>query len=458
MTNNELRPYENYKNIDLPWLSSIPSHWEVSRNKNVMLQSKSLVGSNHHEYKLLSLTLNGIIARDLANPKGKFPKEFDTYQIVNENDLVFCLFDIDETPRTVGISSMEGMITGAYTLYKVKNANAKFLYYYYLAIDNNKLLKPLYTGLRKVVNSDGFLRTKLPIPPRYGQDQIVKYLDSKIAKINKFIKTKKKLIETLKEQQQVIINKAVTKGLDSTVNMKPSEIEGIGDVPEHWTILMNRRIYKENCRTFSSNQETVLSLSQKEGIIPYEKMKERSLHTSSYENWKLVYENDLVLNRFKAHLGVFFSSKLRGIVTFHYGVFEPIRKVESKYFEHLYHTNAFRAIYAGRSNGMTVGLQNLSNQNFYKVYTLLPPYDEQVQIVKFIEAEIEKSNLVISGIERELKLVLEFKTRIISDVVMGRADVRNVVIEDIVEEFLEEMEIDEDSLDEDIPLEEDGDE
>ena len=120
MMNIELRPYENYKSIDLPWLNSIPEHWSVSRNKNMMFQAKSLVGGNHHNYKLLSLTLNGVIARDMVNPKGKFPKEFDTYQIVRQKDLVFCLFDIDETPRTVGISPFEGMITGAYTVFNVK--------------------------------------------------------------------------------------------------------------------------------------------------------------------------------------------------------------------------------------------------------------------------------------------------------------------------------------------------
>ena len=94
MMNNELRPYENYKSIDLPWLCSIPTHWSISRNKNVMFQAKSLVGSNHSNYKLLSLTLNGVIARDMVNPKRKFPKEFDTYLIVNHKDLVFYFFYI----------------------------------------------------------------------------------------------------------------------------------------------------------------------------------------------------------------------------------------------------------------------------------------------------------------------------------------------------------------------------
>lgn len=147
----------DYKAIELPWLSLIPAHWGIQRNKTIMSQLKIVVGSKHNEYKLLSLTLNGIIARDMTNPKGKFPKEFDTYQVVNEKDLVFCLFDIDETPRTIGISPMKGMITGAYNVFRVSNANERFIYYYYLAIDNNKLLKPLYSGTLVKTKIDKFL-------------------------------------------------------------------------------------------------------------------------------------------------------------------------------------------------------------------------------------------------------------------------------------------------------------
>lgn len=132
-------------------------------------------------------------------------------------------------------------------------------------------------------------------------------------------------------------------------------IDYIGQVPAHWKVLLNHQIYKEKSRKFAG-EETALSLSQKDGLLPYENMKERSLHTASYENWKLVFPNDLVLNRFKAHLGVFFSSNYRGVVTFHYGVYDLVMKIASKYYEALYHTPEFRRVFASKSNGMTVGL------------------------------------------------------------------------------------------------------
>ena len=147
-----MKKYGEYTSIGLPWYpNGAPSHWKILRHKNVLTQHKELVGENSEKYTLLSLTLNGVIIRDLSEGKGKFSKDYDKYVVVNEGDFVFCLFDIDETPRTVGLSKHYGMITGAYDVFTPHDINSYYFFYYYLALDNNKLLKPLYTGLRKVI-------------------------------------------------------------------------------------------------------------------------------------------------------------------------------------------------------------------------------------------------------------------------------------------------------------------
>jgi type I restriction enzyme, S subunit len=159
-----IKPYPHYKDSEVPWVDKIPDSWALIRNKQLFQPRKEIVGDMWSDYDLLSLTLNGIVKRDLVNPKGKFPAEFNTYQIVKEKDFVFCLFDVDETPRTIGVSPYHGMITGAYTVFESKFPNSKFLYYYYLHLDNHKALKPIYTGLRKVIPEDRFLRVKTPFP------------------------------------------------------------------------------------------------------------------------------------------------------------------------------------------------------------------------------------------------------------------------------------------------------
>ena len=193
---------------------------------------------------------------------------------------------------------------------------------------------------------------------------------------------------------------------------------------------------------------TVLSLSQNDGLIPYAEMTERSMHTSSYDNWQLVHPNDLVLNRFKAHLGVFFASEHTGIVTFHYGVYEAKMPLVAKYYESLYHTPIYCRVYAGQSRGMTVGLQNLSDTNFYSTYTVYPPYEEQCAIVVEIDKTEEQYSKVVTSITGQIENLQEYRSRLISDVVTGQVDVRGIEVPEYeyVGEVSETNDNDEDEL------------
>ena len=103
----KLAPYPEYKESGEPWIIRVPAHWSMERNKFLFKPRHQIVGARHTEYTLLSLTLRGIIKRDLENAKGKFPAEFNKYQVVSPGNFVFCLFDVDETPRTVGLSELD---------------------------------------------------------------------------------------------------------------------------------------------------------------------------------------------------------------------------------------------------------------------------------------------------------------------------------------------------------------
>lgn len=458
MMNNELRPYEGYKPTNLPWLDEIPKHWSLSRNKNVMIQNKSLVGLNHTQYKLLSLTLNGVIARDMVNPKGKFPKEFDTYQVVSEKNLVFCLFDIDETPRTVGISPMDGMITGAYTVLKVANANERFLYYYYLSIDNNKMLKPLYTGLRKVISADTFLRTKLPIPPRPEQDQIVKYLDHKLFKINKFIKAKKKLIAVLKEQKQAIINEAVTKGLDPNVKMKPSGVEWLGDVPEHWECKRIKSVLNNVNENTTDNTE-----KQYVGMENIESWSGKVINLDpnfKFESQaKIFRDGDVLFGKLRPYLAKVATANFSGVCSGEFLVLRPIQEsMLSQYIENVLRSKKVIDLITSSTYGAKMPRAEWNFIGNIKIF-IPPTSNEQMGIGERLSASQNSVDDSISTIENEIQLITEYKNSLISDVVTGKIDVRHIIIDETEEIVLEELELDEDSGEtEEILENEEGDE
>jgi type I restriction enzyme, S subunit len=419
-----MKKYDQYKNSGVEWLSEIPEHWEALSNKYIFKLNKIQVGKKAFEYDLLSLTLNGVIKRDMENPSGKFPAEFDTYQEVKKGYFIFCLFDVEETPRTVGLSDYNGMITGAYTVMQVnENFDKSFLYYFYLNLDAGKRMKPLYTGLRNTISKDNFFSFKTFVPSISEQTAIANFLDDKTAKIDQAIAIKQKQIELLKERRQILIHKAVTRGLNENVKFKDSGVEWIGEIPEHWEVLFNRRIFRENTKRNFGDNELPLSLSQVDGVIPSEAMKERSLSPSHRNNFKLCMPGDLIVNRFKGHLGVFFESKYRGLVTFHYGVFEPEKNIETKYYEHLFHTNIYKNIYAGASNGMTIGLQNLSNQNFYDIKAIVPPQIEQIKIIEYIELIDKKTESIVYTKTQEIEKMKEYKMSLVNSVVTGKVKV-----------------------------------
>lgn len=234
--------YAEYQKINLPWLKAIPAHWEVRRNKNIFTEQKEIVGEKSSDYTLLSLTLSGIVPRDMDGG-GKFPESFDKYKIVRNGDMAFCLFDIDETPRTVGLSGHDGMLTGAYTIMHVSNINSRFIYYYYLALDNGKMLKPLYSGLRKTININTFQSTKVPVPPRGEQDQIVRFLDWKVSSINKLISNYRHQIALLDEMKQRQIDEAAIKGMRKSVITHSDDMRWNIDYPEHWEIQRTRKSF-----------------------------------------------------------------------------------------------------------------------------------------------------------------------------------------------------------------------
>ena len=206
-----LNPDVKMKATNIPWLKEIPEHWRFMRNKSLLKLTDEKVG-DRKDITLLSLTKQGVIIRDLSEGKGKFPKDFDSYLVVRPNNLVFCLFDVDETPRTVGLVHNYGMLTGAYTNFEVNESLVmpEFMYNYYLQIDDVKGLRPYYTGLRKVVKTSTFLQLRMPLPPMEEQKQIVDYIANHTAKIDTLSAKLNEEISSIKEYKQRLISDVVT--------------------------------------------------------------------------------------------------------------------------------------------------------------------------------------------------------------------------------------------------------
>jgi type I restriction enzyme S subunit len=156
------------------------------------------------------LTRRGVIRRDVSENYGKFPASFDTYQFVSPGDLVFCLFDIPETPRTVGLAREVGMVTGAYSVVASRDgASSEYLEYLYQGFDDEKSLSFAYSGLRNVIRTDAFMSMRCPLPPIDEQGEIVSFLDQAVGQIDKLVAMLGSQLELLVERRQSLITAAV---------------------------------------------------------------------------------------------------------------------------------------------------------------------------------------------------------------------------------------------------------
>ena len=300
-----------------------------------------------------------------------------------------------------------------------------------------KAMRPLYSGLRKTINTGTFLSCKLPLPPRPEQDQIVRFWDWKVSSINRLISIKRKQIALLHERQRVYISHIVTHGLHNNVSTKNSGVEWIGDIPEHWQTMRCKYLLSERDERSQEGQEQHLSMSQKYGLVPDSQLDERRMLSESYAGGKLCYKDDLVLNRLKAHLGVFALSPQSGVISPDYTVLIPNReRVLPTFAETVLKSDRCRGELRIRVRGIIEGFWRLYTDDFNTIVLPVPPIEEQAEIMEYIIEFRDKTKKYEDNLTQEISTLQEFKPRLISDMVIGKIDVRGIEIPEC--EFVEE--------------------
>lgn len=432
-----MKAYKSYKNVDLPWLKRVPEHWEVARNKNFLSEQKAIVGDNFANYSLLSLTLNGVIIRDVNNGKGKFPASFNTYKIVSPGNMVFCLFDIDETPRTVGLSTHYGMITNAYEVLGVHNITPQYLYYYYLQLDNRKALKPLYHGLRKTITIGTFLQTKLPVPPKEEQDQIVRYLDWQNSRLNKLINAKKKEIALLEEQKQALISQAVTKGLDPHAPLKDSGIDWIGQIPEHWQystlgkltdIILGKMLTPRKKTAQDSLQEYLCARDIHFDNINTENLKQMYFSPSELKQYRVKNGDLLIVEGGAAGTSAIIENigDRKIMVQNSVHILRSRSKLLNKYV-YFWMYSLVRSSYISFCANVTT-IPHYTKDKVKSTPIPVPPIKEQQDVIAYLDGVTNTIDETIANIALSISLLQEYRTRLVADVVTGQIDVRNIAI------------------------------
>jgi len=441
-----LAAYRNYKTTEAPWLGDVPSHWEVRRLRTV-LRLRNEKNSPVKTEQILSLSIaHGVTLYSHEGRGGNKRKgDITAYKIAHAGDIV--LNSMNVIVGAVGLSRYTGAISPVYYALFPATDEVDIKYYdkvfgnpafqrYLLIYGKGILIKKSNTGklntIRMKISPDDLKGTLLPIPPKDEQTQIARFLDWKTAQINKFIRNKRRLIELLKEQKQNVINQAVTRGLDPKVKFKPSGVEWIGDIPEHWEV--RRLKFLARIRNGQDYKEV-----EAESGYPVMGSGGQFAYSSAF-----MYEGESVLFGRKGTIDkpLYINGRFWTVDTMFYTEVSKLVSAKFLYFSAL----SFPFDYYSTKTA----LPSMTQQDLGNHPVALPPRDEQELIIQYIEEESQLIDQTISRAQREMDLMREYRTRLISDVVTGQVDVRNVKCEggslnedefEDIEEVEEEIEL-----------------
>ncbi len=425
-----MKVYPSYKDSGTVWQGEVPSHWEKLRNKNELYPKVHHVGSNPNKLPMLSLTKKGVIVRDLETGKGKFSADESKFLIVEPSDFVFCHYDIQETPRTVGLSTHLGYITGSYNIYGYKGKNRRFFYYLHEYFDDGKLLCPLYKGLRNTIRQDRFLSMRIFLPPVEEQNTIVAYLDKKCAEIDELVSRRQAIIERLKELKQSIIANAVTKGLNPDVPMKDSGIAWLGDVPKHWKILRLKNVASVITDTLSEKTNPdfefdyvdISSVTQEQGIIKTERFKFANAPSRARRK---VQAGDIIISTVRTYLrAIAVISKENENIIASTG-FAVVRSKQFSYAAYVMSSHSFVSMVSTLSTG--VSYPAITSNKLLRIHIAFPPEEEQQAIVAYLDKKCAEIDELVARQEKIIEKLKELKTSTIAHVVTGKVDVRDAI-------------------------------
>jgi type I restriction enzyme S subunit len=421
-----VRPYPTTKPAQTPWLDKIPSHW----NEKPMLavaSKKQVNNTGMKEDNLLSLSYGKIKRKDINTSDGLLPASYETYQIVEPDDIVFRLTDLQNDKRSLrsAICRERGIITSAYVAVKPEDIDSAFLNYLMRAYDVQKVFYSMGGGLRQSLGFADLRRLPVVAPEIDEQRIIARYLDRETARIDGLIEKKVRFIVLLKEKHVAVIAHAVTKGLIPDAPMKDSGVEWLGTVPSHWNEKpMLAVASKKQVNNTGMKEDNLLSLS-------YGKIKRKDINTSdgllpaSYETYQIVEPDDIVfrltdLQNDKRSLRSAICRE-RGIITSAYVAVKP-EDIDSAFLNYLMRAYDVQKVFYSMGGGLR---QSLGFADLRRLPVVAPEIDEQRTIARYLDCETARIDTLIIQTNRSIVLLKEKRAALITAAVTGKIDVRS---------------------------------
>jgi type I restriction enzyme, S subunit len=456
----DLKPYAEYKESGLPWLGQVPGHWDVQKPRHIGSLLKGVGGTKEDA---LSAGVPCVRYGELYTTHTFFvrkprtfihPDRISNYTPLHYGDVLFAASG--ETLEEIGKSAVN-LIEGTAVcggdviiLRPTVPVHAPFLGYLMDCRPSANQKATMGRGTTvKHIYPDELKNLLFPFPPVPEQAAIVRFLDWANGRLERAIRAKRKVIALLQEQKQAIIHRAVTRGLDPSVPLKPSGIPWLGDIPAHWEVRRAKYLYREVDERSADGREELLSVSHLTGVTPRSQKTITMFKAASYAGHKLCRPGDLVVNTMWAWMGALGVSTYSGIISPAYAVYRPLQPkgIIGIYMDGLLRSRPYVSNIICRSTGLRASRLRLYPEEFFRLLFIRPPAEEQQRIVERIGDETAELGIAISRLEREIDLLREYRTRLVADVVTGKLDVREAATRLPAEAPMDSVEDDADPTD-----------
>ena len=432
-----MRRYPEYKEGGVEFIGDIPKHW-VAKKLRYFCSMKSGNGFSHDLQGRTGLEIPFFKVADTNTPENKVEMLYaqNTVSLEEVSDFKFIL----HKPNSIvfpkvgaalllnkrNILTQKSCIDNNMMSLYSNQSNHKFLYYAMLNVNFKRHYRLGATV--PSINESEVGNIPIAYPTHSEQTQIANFLDRKTGQIDELLRIKARRIELLHEQRTALINQAVTKGLDPNVEMKPSGVEWIGEIPKHWKIRKNKHIFDERNDRSATGNEELLTVSHITGVSPRIEKNVNMFLAETLEGYKHCSVGNLVINTMWAWMGALGISEFDGIVSPSYNVYQ-LKNGEylPKYYDYLYRTPNHVSEIIRWSKGVWHSRLRLYPDAFFSMSTITPPFIEQVHIVDFLNHKNQQIDELIAAEHRKIELLKEYRQSLISEAVTGRIDVQNEV-------------------------------
>lgn len=410
------------KDSGISWVGEIPKEWSVWRNKYIFKITKDIVLPSKN-YQLLSLTTTGIKEKDENDNGGKVPENYDGYQVVKENDLIMCLFDLDCSAVFSGLSPYNGMISPAYKVLKVKKriANEQYYRYWFNYVGSKRFYKQYSKSLRFTLNADEFNRLFSLLPSLVEQQRIAEFLDKECGKIDGLKADIQAQIDTLEQYKRSVITEAVTHGLNPSAPMKDSGIPWVGQFPTHWTKKKGKYILRYMSKPVKQDDGVITCFRDGEVTLRSNRREDGFTMADKEIGYQGVDVGDLVVHGMDGFAGAIGISDSRGKASPVLNVLNT--KQNKKYIMYYLRSMAYGEVFTALSTGIRVRSCDLRWNKLAELLYPLPPIDEQNNIVNYIDEQIARTNEIIADKKSQIETLDGFKKSLIYEYVTGKKEV-----------------------------------